>query len=75
MAESRYRVELTDSFLERLASIEAFLSGADALSFGQAWEALARQARASGAAGMTDQEIQAEIDAARQERSHAPRGD
>ena len=31
MAESRYRVELTDSFLERLASIKAFLSGADAL--------------------------------------------
>lgn len=31
MAEQRLRVELTASFLERLASIEAFLSEADAL--------------------------------------------
>lgn len=31
MAEQRLRVELTASFLERLASVEAFLSEADAL--------------------------------------------
>lgn len=30
MAEALFRVELTDSFLERLAVIEAFLTGADA---------------------------------------------
>lgn len=43
-------------------------------SFREAWDALARQAQASGAAELTDAEIQAEIDAVRQERRHAVRG-
>ena len=43
-------------------------------SFGRAWEALARQARASGAADMTDEAIQAEIDVVREERRSATRG-
>ncbi len=43
-------------------------------AFRRVWDALARQAQASGAADMTEEEIQAEIDAARRERQLAARG-
>jgi prevent-host-death family protein len=43
-------------------------------AFGRAWEALTRQAQESGARELTDDEIQAEIDAVRQERRRAARG-
>ncbi len=44
MADTRYRVELTASFLERLESIEAFLIEADA---GFAFDALLAELRAT----------------------------
>lgn len=43
-------------------------------AFSRAWDALAKQAQASGVADMTDEDIQAEIDAARRERTLAARG-
>jgi len=42
-------------------------------AFGRAWDALTQQAQATGAAKMTDEEIQAEIDAVRKERRRAAR--
>ena len=44
MAEKRYRVELTASFLERLSAIEAFLAEADA---GLAFDVLLTELRAT----------------------------
>lgn len=43
-------------------------------AFSRAWDALAREAKASGAADMTDEQTQAEIDAVRRERRRAARG-
>jgi prevent-host-death family protein len=43
-------------------------------AFGRAWEALSRQARSTGAAQLTDEEIQAEVEAVREERRRAARG-
>ena len=42
-------------------------------AFGRAWDALSRQARESGAAELTDADIQDEIDAARQEQRRVAR--
>jgi len=42
-------------------------------AFGRAWDALTQQAQTAGAAKMTDEEIQAEIDAVRKERRRAAR--
>jgi prevent-host-death family protein len=43
-------------------------------AFGRAWDALSRQARSTGAAQLTDEEIQAEVKAVREERRRAARG-
>ena len=43
-------------------------------AFGRAWDALARQAQATGAANLTDEHIEAEIEATRQERRRAAGG-
>ena len=56
------------------AAVEDKLRALRLQAFSQAWDALARQAQASGAADMTDDEIQAEIDAVRQEQRRAARG-
>ena len=40
-------------------------------AFNKAWNALAQQAQAGGAVDMSDQEIQAEVDAVRKERRRA----
>ena len=42
-------------------------------AFSRAWKALSEQAQASGASEMSDEEIQAEIDAVRKERRAARR--
>lgn len=42
-------------------------------AFGRSWKALSQQAQASGASAMSDEEIQAEIDAVRQKRRAARR--
>lgn len=42
-------------------------------AFSRAWKALSEQARASGAAEMSDEEIQAEIEAVRRKRHRAAR--
>jgi prevent-host-death family protein len=56
------------------AAVEDKLRALRLQAFGRAWDALARQAQVSGAADLTDEEIQAEIDAVRQERRRAARG-
>lgn len=43
-------------------------------AFNKAWDALALQAQAGGGANMSDDEIQAEVDAVRKERRRAARG-
>jgi prevent-host-death family protein len=43
-------------------------------AFGKAWDELTRQAQAGPLVALTDDEIQAEIDAVRQERRRAARG-
>ena len=49
------------------AAVEDKLRALRLQAFGRAWDALSRQARESGAAELTDADIQAEIDAAQQE--------
>ena len=49
------------------AAVEDKLRALRLQAFGRAWDALSRQARESGAAELTDADIQAEIDAVRQE--------
>ena len=48
------------------AAVEDKLRALRLQAFGRAWDALSRQARESGAAELTDADIQAEIDAVRQ---------
>lgn len=43
-------------------------------SFNRAWAALAAQAQAGGGPGLSDDDIQAEIDAVRRERRHVAGG-
>jgi prevent-host-death family protein len=53
------------------AAVEEKLRALRLQAFKHAWEALAGQAQENGSAGMTDEEIQAEIDAVREERHRA----
>jgi prevent-host-death family protein len=55
------------------AAVEDKLRALRLQAFGRAWDALSRQARESGAAELTDADIQAEIDAARQEQRRVAR--
>lgn len=52
-------------------AVESRLKALRLEAFNRAWMALAEQAQASGAAGVTEDEIQAEIDAVRRERRDA----
>ena len=56
------------------AAVEDRLRALRLQALSRAWEALARQVQAGDAAKLTDDEIQAEIDAVRQERRRAARG-
>ena len=53
------------------SSVEDKLRALRLQAFNRAWDALTRQAQASGASEMSDEEIQAEIDAVRKERRAA----
>jgi prevent-host-death family protein len=55
------------------AAVEDKLRALRLQAFGQAWDALSREAQASDAAEMTDEEIHAQINAVRQERRRAAR--
>ena len=55
------------------AAVEDKLRALRLQAFGRAWDALSRQARESGAAELTDADIQAEIDALRQEQRRVAR--
>lgn len=55
-------------------AVEARLRALRLETFNRAWAALTDQAQASGAAGLSDDDIQAEIDAVRQERRDAAGG-
>lgn len=55
------------------AAVEDKLRALRLQAFARAWDALARQAQAGGAANLTDEEIQAEVDAVRRERRRAAR--
>ena len=55
------------------AAVEDKLRALRLQAFGRAWDALSRQARESGAAELTDADIQAEIDAVRQEQRRVAR--